>query len=61
MSEFVENVVEAIVVCRTVVSESKRPNQRVLRLLEELTVGDAPLARVKLARLAPEAAQGFEG
>ena len=60
LNEVVEKVVEAIVVHHTVVAEFERPDQRVLRLLEDPVVGDAPLARAKLVNLAPKAVQGSE-
>ena len=60
LSEVPEKVVEGAVVRRTVVSHPERPDQRVLRILEKLFVGDAPLARVELVNFTPEAIQGFE-
>ena len=42
--EIVEKVVEGTVVRRVVVSRPERPDQRALRILEELVVGDEPLA-----------------
>ena len=58
LSEFVEKVVECIVVRRTAVSESEHPNQRVLRLLEKVAAGDAPPARAEFVKLTPKAIQG---
>ena len=59
-SELVEKVFEGVVVRRAVVSDPERPDQRALRLLEELVDGNEPLARVELVELVPEAFEGFQ-